>query len=107
MGQKFQSLRRMPLEMMRANRGKDTKPELMLRKALHADGLRFRINVKIDVAKRRTVDIAFTKAKFAVFVDGRFWHGCPTHARAVKTNSDYWAQKGIEREILKPMGCMK
>ena len=42
---------------------------------------------------RRTVDIAFTRLKLAVFVDGCFWHGCPEHGTEPKTNVDFWNSK--------------
>jgi DNA mismatch endonuclease (patch repair protein) len=42
---------------------------------------------------RRTVDIAFTKAKVAVFLDGCFWHGCPEHGTQPRANADWWVVK--------------
>ena len=56
-------------------------------------GLRFRVGVKVEPDVRRTVDIAFTKVKLAVLVDGCFWHGCPIHSRPVKTNAAFWTSK--------------
>lgn len=78
---------------MQANRRRDTKPELAIRRILHARGLRYRTDVRPDRSIRRHADIVFTKAKIAVFVDGCFWHGCPEHFIPPKTNADYWAQK--------------
>ena len=78
---------------MQSNRGKDTGPEIRLRRILHARGLRYRVGVRVEPEVRRTVDIAFTKLKLAVLVDGCFWHGCPIHGRPVKTNTDFWAAK--------------
>lgn len=43
--------------------------------------------------RRRTIDIAFTRAKIAVFVDGCFWHGCPLHGVAPKNNAEWWLRK--------------
>lgn len=43
--------------------------------------------------RRRTIDIAFTRARLAVFVDGCFWHGCPEHGTAPTANADWWATK--------------
>jgi len=60
-------------------RARDTQPELVLRKNLHARGLRYRIHYRI--APRLRVDIAFPRRKIAVWVDGCFWHGCPEHGR--------------------------
>lgn len=78
---------------MRANRRRDTKPELEIRRILHARGLRYRVDFRPLKSVRRHADIVFTKAKLAVFVDGCFWHGCPEHFFPPKTNSDYWSQK--------------
>ncbi|MEV2272926.1 very short patch repair endonuclease [Nonomuraea africana] len=78
---------------MRANRGRDTKPELALRRAVHALGLRYRVAVRPLPGIRRTADMVFTKAKVAVFMDGCFWHGCPEHHTTSATNAEYWAEK--------------
>jgi DNA G:T-mismatch repair endonuclease len=42
---------------------------------------------------RRTIDIAFTKTKVAIFLDGCFWHGCPEHATHPKANAEWWRKK--------------
>jgi DNA mismatch endonuclease (patch repair protein) len=42
---------------------------------------------------RRTIDIAFTRAKVAVFVDGCFWHGCPEHGTKPTSNRGWWVAK--------------
>ncbi|MBB5106337.1 DNA mismatch endonuclease (patch repair protein) [Streptomyces spectabilis] len=47
---------------------------------------------------RRTIDIAFTRAKVAVFLDGCFWHGCPEHATQPKANAEWWRHK-LDRNI--------
>jgi DNA mismatch endonuclease (patch repair protein) len=78
---------------MQANRSRDTKPELRLRKALHAMGLRYRVCTRPLPDVRRTVDIVFRKAKVAVEVRGCFWHGCPQHYRAPSSNGGYWSEK--------------
>jgi DNA mismatch endonuclease (patch repair protein) len=70
-----------------------TEPEVTLRKLLHAAGLRYRVNLPVPGMKRRTMDVAFTKAKVAVFVDGCFWHSCPEHATYPAANKDWWAEK--------------
>jgi len=72
---------------------RDTKPELLLRQALHARGLRYRVQVKVPGNRRRTVDIAFTRARLAVYVDGCYWHGCPAHHVLPKSNSEWWQWK--------------
>jgi DNA mismatch endonuclease (patch repair protein) len=78
---------------MQANKGRDTKPELALRRAVHALGLRYRVSMRPLPTVRRTADLVFTRAKVAVFMDGCFWHGCPEHHTKSATNADYWAEK--------------
>ena len=78
---------------MQRNRSRDTKPELALRSAAHALGLRYRVNVRPLTGVRITADLVFRPAKVAVFMDGCFWHGCPEHATRVTTNGTYWAAK--------------
>jgi DNA mismatch endonuclease (patch repair protein) len=67
-----------------------TKPELALRRALHARGLRFRLHRR-DLPG--TPDIVFPSARIAVFVDGCFWHGCTEHGTLPKNNRSWWAAK--------------
>jgi len=80
---------------MAANRRRDSAPELRLRSALHRHGLRFRVDFPIAVPSRRPIrpDIAFTRARVAVFLDGCFWHGCPEHGSVPKANTSYWLPK--------------
>ncbi|MBM0255494.1 very short patch repair endonuclease [Micromonospora sp. 4G55] len=78
---------------MQRQRRKDTQPELAIRRALHRAGLRYRIGVPVTSSRRRTIDIAFTRIKLAVFVDGCFWHGCPQHATWPKANAAWWEAK--------------
>jgi DNA mismatch endonuclease (patch repair protein) len=78
---------------MRANRGRDTSPELALRRAVHARGLRFFVSRRPVKTVRRTADIVFPRVQVAVFLDGCFWHGCPEHHTVAKTNAGYWADK--------------
>ena len=79
--------------VMSANKGKDTKPELLLRAALYRKGLRYRIGIRPVPDLRRTADVVFLKPKVAVFVDGCFWHGCPDHYRPAKKSGEAWGQK--------------
>lgn len=75
---------------MRAVKGKDTKPELALRRSLWARGVRgWRIHRK-DLPGRP--DLAFGPAKLAVFVDGAFWHGRPDKYWPGRSG-DYWDAK--------------
>lgn len=78
---------------MERQRRQDTKPEMALRRLLFAKGYRYRVNLKVPGLPRRTVDVAFTRLKVAVFVDGCFWHSCPEHAVAPKRNADWWHNK--------------
>lgn len=79
---------------MQGNRRVDTKPEVALRRALHAMGLRFRKDqaIQADGARVRA-DVVFSRARVAVFVDGCFWHGCSSHCRIPTRNRDYWKAK--------------
>lgn len=74
---------------MSRNRGTNTKPEIRLRRACFALGLRFR--VKNDILGRP--DFVFPRQKIAVFVDGCFWHGCPLHYKPPTTRREFWAAK--------------
>lgn len=79
--------------VMKANRSRDTRPELALRSAVHALGLRYRVDVRPLPKLRRTADLVFPRPKIAVFLDGCFWHGCPEHFRASKINQSFWTEK--------------
>ncbi|UKJ62597.1 very short patch repair endonuclease [Cellulosimicrobium cellulans] len=84
-------------QIMQANKGRDTKPELAVRRRLHAAGLRYRVDMAPVPGLRRRADIVFSRARLAVFVDGCFWHGCPEHGpRRFGTNADYWNSKIAE-----------
>ncbi|WP_256479145.1 very short patch repair endonuclease [Klenkia sp. PcliD-1-E] len=72
---------------------RDNGPEMAVRRLLHAAGLRYRVTWPVPGQRRRTIDIAFTRARLAVFVDGCFWHGCPLHATSPKANAAWWAEK--------------
>jgi DNA mismatch endonuclease (patch repair protein) len=78
---------------MRANRSRDTAPELALRRALHRAGLRFFVHRRPVAGVRCVADVVFPRFQLCVFVDGCFWHGCPQHRRPPKANSDYWRAK--------------
>jgi len=78
-------------------RAKNTKPELLLRKALWAKNIRYRTHVK-DLPGMP--DIAIRKYRLAIFVDGEFWHGHQWEKTKglLKSNRDFWITK-IERNI--------
>lgn len=72
--------------------GKNTTPEVLLRKELHRRGLRYRVHARFLPGKP---DIAFTRKRIAVFVHGCFWHnhaGCP-YWRMPQNNRDFWREK--------------
>ncbi|GGU87720.1 very short patch repair endonuclease [Streptomyces litmocidini] len=78
---------------MQAIRSRDTKPEQIVRRLVHATGLRYRVAARPLPSLRRTADLVFRPAKVAVFIDGCYWHGCPDHYVPPKTNSGYWSDK--------------
>jgi DNA mismatch endonuclease, patch repair protein len=78
---------------MQGNRGKDTQPEMELRRALHALGLRYRVHARPIPEVRFNADVVFRSVHLAVEVRGCFWHGCPDHYRPPSTNKDYWSEK--------------
>lgn len=82
---------------MAAVKGKDTKPEMIVRKYLFSRGLRFRVQVR---KLPGTPDIVLPKYKTVIFVNGCFWHGhegCK-YFRLPKSNVEFWKEK-IERNI--------
>ena len=86
---------------MKANRSKDTSPELAIRSALHRRGFRFFTHRRPLAGLRCTADIVFSRKRVCVFVDGCFWHGCSEHRRIPRANADYWVpkiQRNIERD---------
>ena len=85
--------------IMRQVRSRDTKPELRVRRALHAAGLRFRLH---DKRLPGRPDLALRKRETVVFVHGCLWHwhGCP-RSRMPSSNVDYWRAKiarNVERD---------
>ncbi len=78
---------------MQAVGRRDTPPELALRSLLHGRGRRFRVDRAPIKGLRRKADVVFGPAKVAVFVDGCFWHGCPTHGTVPRTNRAWWEKK--------------
>lgn len=77
--------------MMRAVRGKDTKPELKVRGALHAAGFRFRLH---GAHLPGRPDIVLPRLRFVVFVHGCFWHGHDCQrGRLPTTNRLFWEAK--------------
>ena len=78
--------------VMSSNKAKNTKPELRIRKALYADGVRgYRLNWKKVPGKP---DIAFPGRKISIFINGCYWHRCPhCELPLPKTNTEFWKEK--------------
>lgn len=64
-----------------------------MRRRLHAAGLRYRVAYPVPGQRRRTIDIAFTRVRLAIFIDGCFWHSCPEHLHHPRANSAWWVVK--------------
>jgi DNA mismatch endonuclease (patch repair protein) len=77
---------------MQAVKGRDTKPEMTVRRLVHSMGYRYRLH-------KRTLpgvpDLVFPSKKKLIFIHGCFWHGhdCPRGSRRPKENADYWVNK--------------
>lgn len=84
---------------MQAVKGKDTKPEWIIRRLLHSAGYRYRLHVKELPGKP---DLVFPGRSKVIFVHGCFWHGhhCARGDRPPKTNAAYWTAK-IERNKIR------
>lgn len=90
---------------MAAVKGKDTKPEMIVRKYLFSQGLRFRVQVR---KLPGNPDIVLPKYKTVIFVNGCFWHGhegCK-YFRLPKSNVEFWKEK-IERNIERDRESMR
>jgi DNA mismatch endonuclease, patch repair protein len=79
-------------QRMEQQRRRDTRPELALRRAVWRLGLRYRVDIP-PIPGRQRADLVFTRAKVAVYVDGCFWHMCPTHSSIPKANRAWWVSK--------------
>lgn len=86
-------------------RGRETNPEMELRRALWQLGLRYRTHARLPGRP----DIAFLGLRIAIFVDGCFWHSCPIHGVMPKTNRNFWQRKlrGNRRRDLKNEVALK
>ena len=94
---------------MRGNRSRDTRAELAVRRLVHAAGLRYRVNERPLPESRRTADLVFTGRRIAVFIDGCYWHGCPEHYTAPKTNAVFWREKMLRNRegTATPTPCLQ
>lgn len=97
-------------KMMAGIKGKNTKPELLIRQALHARGLRFRLHVKDLPGKP---DLVLPKFRAVIFIHGCFWHGhACRYFKVPQTRPEFWAEKigknqirdSIQEDALKVMG---
>jgi len=86
-------------EMMSGIRGKDTRPELLIRKALHARGFRYRLH---DSKLPGKPDLAFPRYKAVIEINGCFWHGHDCHLfKWPSSRKEFWKEKitgNIERD---------
>lgn len=88
--------------IMRSVRGKDTRPELVVRQAAHRLGFRFRLHRR-DLPGRP--DLAFPGRRKVIFVHGCWWHGhdCKRGSRPARDNAGYWTAKikrNVERDVV-------
>lgn len=86
-------------KIMKSIKSSDTNIEVMLRKALWHNGVRYRKNFKVFDCHP---DIVITKYKIAIFCDGVFWHGKEMQKRSIKHNARYWNEKirrNVERDL--------
>ena len=81
------------LARMRSVRQRGTAAETAIRQELDRLGLFYTTDERLEPSVRRRADIVFRDSRIAVFVDGCFWHGCPTHATKPKSNAAWWANK--------------
>ena len=88
--------------VMKGNKGTNTKPELLIRSKIHQAGLRYSINARPENGWNTRADLVFRKKKVAVYIHGCFWHGCAYHFKLPKRNRSFWEEKILknkERDI--------
>lgn len=78
---------------MRAQKTTGTKIELQVRRGLHSRGYRYRVDRKLQPDLPFRGDIVWSGRRVVVFLDGCFWHGCPIHGTAPKSNGEWWKAK--------------
>jgi DNA mismatch endonuclease (patch repair protein) len=79
-------------------RGSNTAPEIAIRRALWSKGFRYRIKSKLPGRP----DVVFASARVVVFIDGCFWHRCPSHGTSPKQNAQFWRRK-IDANVKRDM----
>ncbi|WP_199720208.1 hypothetical protein [Pseudokineococcus lusitanus] len=75
---------------------------MSLRRAVHARGLRYRVDSPLPGMPRRRADLLLTRARIAVFVDDCFWRGCPVHATTPMLNVEWWAESWRRIVVVTP-----
>lgn len=79
---------------MRANRRRDTAPELAVRRELWRRGHRYLVDATPPgTDRRRRADVVLRGRRVAVYVDGCFWHSCPDHLHLPRANRAWWEVK--------------
>jgi DNA mismatch endonuclease (patch repair protein) len=78
---------------MQTQKTSGTKIEMAVRRRLHAQGYRYRVNCRLLPDQRFTGDIAWLGRRLVVFLDGCFWHGCPLHGTTPRSNRAWWESK--------------
>jgi DNA mismatch endonuclease (patch repair protein) len=83
---------------MQAVRQRDTSAEVLIRRSLYAQGVRYRVHRRPLPDLNRRADIVFVGRRVAVFIHGCFWHRCPKHGSTPCTNGHWWKEKLKENE---------
>jgi len=78
---------------MKRQRRRDTAAELAVRQRLHAAGVRYRVDVRLEHDLRVRGDIVWAGLRVVAFIDGCYWHGCPLHTTSPKANARWWRAK--------------
>ncbi len=78
---------------MQAQKTAGTRIEMAVRRLLHSEGYRYRVNCRLLPDHRFKGDIVWRGRRLAVFLDGCFWHGCPLHGTTPKSNREWWEAK--------------
>jgi len=84
-------------KIMSCIRGKDTKPEIRLRKELFRRGYRYRLSYRFK-EPNFTPDLVMVSRRTCIFIDGCFWHKCPKCFKKPKSKKRYWREK-IDRNV--------
>lgn len=78
---------------MQRQKRRDTGCEMAVRRQLHTEGIRYRVDFRPLSDERFRVDIGWKSRRIAVFIDGCFWHACPEHVTIPKRNAEWWETK--------------